>query len=44
MNPTAIVFFIFGVSFGFSIGDIQGAAIGLAITSGLTLVAEAVTR
>ena len=44
MNPTAIVFFIFGASFGFSIGDLQGAAIGLAITSDLTLVAGALTR
>lgn len=44
MNPTAIVFFIFGASLGFVIGDLQGAATGLAITSGLTLAAEILTR
>jgi hypothetical protein len=39
VNPVVIVFMIFATSLGFAIsGDIRGAAIGLAVMSGLLSV------
>ncbi len=40
MNPTAIVFYIFGASLGYVLGESAGALIGLAVTTGLTVVAD----
>ena len=36
INPVAISFWIFGASLGFAIYGAQGAAVGLAFTSGIS--------
>lgn len=38
INPVAINFWIFGTAVGFSIYGAQGAAIGLALTAGVSLL------
>ncbi len=38
MNPVAINFWLVGASTGFAFGHTQGAAIGLAITSTISLL------
>lgn len=39
MNPNAINVWVTGAAVGFAVhGDVRGAAVGLAISSGLTLV------
>lgn len=38
MNPVAIILFLFGASVGFAMDNIHGASVGVAITTGMSLV------
>lgn len=38
MNPIAIAFYICGTAIGFAIDGNQGAAIGLAVTTGISVI------
>ncbi len=44
LNPVAINMWVFGGALGYAIGDGHGAAIGLAVTAGISFFLSLISR